>query len=281
MKLEYITSDGRVLQLTNNDRFKLTETDGLTIAEVDIASSTVASMDGDFINNMQVTPRDIVLDLVIEHDVEATKRYILSFIKPKQKCTLRWTQLERTLRISGVVETIEMPRFTDQVTMQISIYCSQPFWEDQGYTITDISERVNLHYFTDQSNDQLFFFEEGQPFGEIDSNRTKTFYNNGDVSVGLEIHILALETLTNPRIYNDDGEFIGVDCTLSAGDEIIITTEKGNKTITLNGENIISMIRRGSTWLQLKTGESELTIDSDDGTEYDMNFTIIYKQRYV
>lgn len=140
---------------------------------------------------------------------------------------------------------------------------------------------LNLHYFTDYENDMLYFTTEGIPFGEYDTNRTKVFENSGDVSVGMEIRIIALGNVGNPIIYNSDGQFFGVNTTMQAGDEIVISTVKGKKTITKNSENIIDKIKVGSTWLQLEVGGNEFTIDSDDGTEGNMYFTVSYKQRYV
>lgn len=289
MKLEFISAKGEVMPLTENGRFKLANVDGITTANVEISSSTVASMDGDFVNNKRTTPRSIVLDLAIERDVENVKRYILKYVKPKLQSILRLTQNERTTQISGIVESIEMPRFTNIATMQITLHCAQPYWEDLENSSQEISEVLDLFYFTDndeseiesEEDNMLYFPEEGIPFGEYDTNRTKVLTNEGDVDIGLEIHIVALGTVTNPVIYNVEGEYIGVDVTLLGGDEVIISTVKGNKTIRINGENKISKIREGSTWLQLAVGENEFTIDSEDGTEGNMYFTLTYKQRYV
>lgn len=285
MKLDYIDDRGRELSLTGNPYFKLTNADGLTGATADIATSTVPGMDGDFVNNVQVQPRSIVLDLSIETDVEATKRRILQVIKAKKDCSLRMEQDGRRLRIAGVVEQIEMPRFTSLAVMQVTIHCAQPWWEDEAETATEISEVLNLHFFTDQPDDQLFFDEEGQAFGEYDTNRTKAFDNDGDADVGLTITIVALGEVTNPVVFNSKGEFIGVNLTMQSGDQVVITTGKGNKSIKLNGRNVISsiMYRDGvpSTWIQLPTGEEELTIDSDDGTEGNMYFTVTYRRRYA
>lgn len=282
MKLEYITARGDTLPLTGNPNFKLTNVDGLTAASVELSSSTVASMDGDAVNNKRTTPRGIILDLAIEGaDVETKKRYILRYIKPKQKARLRWTQDDREIQIEGIIESIEMPRYTNAVVMQVSMYCSQPYWEDINYIVQEISEILNLHYFTDSPDDMLYFPEGGVAFGEYDTNRTKVFENDGDVSVGMEIRVIALGNVGNPIIYNADGQFFGVNTTMQAGDEIVISTVKGKKAITLNGENILDKIKVGSTWLQLEVGENEFTIDSDDGTEGNMYFTVSYKQRYV
>ena len=282
IKLEYITAKGDIMPLTGNPNFQLSNVDGITVASVDIASSTVASMDGDFVNNTRTVPRGIVLDLSIEGaDVEKKKRYILRYIKPKQTARLRMTQDDRETIIEGVVEEITMPRFTNMVVMQVSIYCSQPYWEDVANVIQEISEVINLHYFTDYADDMLYFPEEGIPFGEYDTNRTKAFENLGDVPVGMDIRIIALGPVGNPKIENANGEFFGVNIDMVAGQEIAISTVKGKKTVTRNGVNIIDKVMQGSTWLQLELGENEFTINSDDGTEGNMYFTITYKQRYI
>lgn len=288
-KLEYISASGEELLLTGNENFKLANVDGITVANVDISSSSVASMDGDVVTNTRTMPRSIVLDLAIEKDVERVKRYILHYIKPKQKCTLRMTQDDRTTQIFGIIETIDLPRYTMKATMQVTVYCSDPYWQDVENSSQELSEIIDLFYFTDntpeeiesEDDNMLFFPVEGIPFGEYDTSRTKNLTNDGDVAAGLEIHIIALATVTNPVIYNGNGEYIGVDLTLSGGDEVIITTGKGTKTIRVNGENKISKIREGSTWLQLEVGENEFTIDSEDGTEGNMYFTLVYKRRFV
>jgi hypothetical protein len=282
LKLEYITEKGAVLPLTNNSKFKLSNVDGITLAEVDISSTTVSGMDGDFVTAKTTQPRSIVLDISIETaDVESVKRYIMQYIKPKQTATLRMTQNERVTQIKGIVESIEMPRFSNAVTMQVSLYCSQPYWEDVDSTVTEITEVLDMHYFTDEPDDMLYFIDDGIVMGEYDANRTKTIVNDGDVSVGMDIHIIALGGVTNPVLYKSNGEYIGADVTMETNDEIIIKTGKGEKSITMNGENIMSKLRRGSTWLQLDTGDEDYTIDSEDGTESNMYFNIVYRRRYV
>lgn len=282
MRLEYVDARGNALNLINNPYFKLTNADGLTSISAEISSSTVPGMDGDVVNSVQASPRDIVLDLSIENNVEASSRAIRRVIKAKQNCTLRWEPGEgRKLVIHGVVEQIDMPRFSNVAVMQVTIHCAQPWWEDSEETVTEISEVLDLHCFTEIEGDMLAFPEEGLPFGEYDTNRTKAFDNDGDSEVGLTIRIIALGHVSNPKIYNSKGEFIGIDVWMESGDEAIITTGKGNKTITINGENRISSISQGSVWLQLPTGEEEFTIDSDDGTEGNMYFTITYRRKYA
>lgn len=278
--LDFITSKGSIFNLTNNSDFKITNIDGITAASSDISSSTVAQMDGDSVNNTRVIPRGIVIDLTIERDVERVKREITKFVKIKQKGILRLTQDHRSTQIEGIVEAIEMPRFSNSVVMQISMYCSQPFWEDIEYVIGQIADYINKHcYPLDQGG--LAFPAEGIEFGEINFNNNRVFVNEGDISVGMIITVVALNKVTNPKISRSGDEYIGVNIEMAANDELIIRTGKGEKSITLNGQNVIDKIMPASTWLQLETGENEFYISADDDTQDNAYFLVSYKQRYI
>lgn len=290
MELSYISNWGEKISLSNNSDFWLTNVDGLTRGQAALSSVVVGGIDGDFVNNMQAQPRGIVLDLRVKTgvNVEDAKRNILKTIKLKQTGTLEWLQNDKTLQIKGIVENIEFPRFNNAVTMQISLHCSQPFWEDINEILTEISQYKDLHYFTDYSDDMLYFVEEGMPFGEYDTSRTRNFVNAGDVSIGMRIEILALSTVTNPIITDSQGNFFGAgygsgskELVMNAGDILIINTQKGNKYIELNGVNQLDKVKPQSTWLQLEAGVNEFSINSDDESIDNMIFTLSYKQLYI
>lgn len=282
-KLTYTGVNGNIIDLFNNEWFVVTNVDGLTKATENIASSTTPGMDGDRINSTQTQPRGIVLDLQIKHGkiVEEAKRYILRTIKPKQRGTLQLTQGDRVIEIEGIVENIDMPRFSDSVMMQVSLYCSEPYWHDAENVLVEISRIIDLHYFTDYDDDMLYFPSDGIALGEYDLSMTRTYTNDGDADCGMIIHVIALRDVTNPTISKADGSFVGVNDTMVAGDEIIINTNRGNKTITKNGVNILSKIKRGSTFLQLAVGDNQFTINSDEGTEGNVYFTLEFKRRFV
>lgn len=290
MTLDYISEKNHILTLTNNKYFDLINIDGQTSANTNISSLSIGNIDGDTVNNVNAQPRSIVMDLRIKSgaNVEEAKRAVLSVVKLKQHGTLKWTQNNRITVIEGIVESIEMPRWNNSVTMQITLHCEQPFWEDIENAIQEINEALDLHYFTDESNDMLYFPEEGIVLGEYDMSRTRDFYNLGDVAVGLDIEIIAFEQVTNPIIYDSSGAFFGVGygegnkcVTMQSGDIINISTHKGKKSVKLNGENIISKVKPRSTWLQLEAGENTFTISAEEESIENMTFTLMYKQRYV
>lgn len=303
LQFDFISARGDTMPLANNPLFHLTHVDGHTTANTSIASAVVGGIDGDTVNNIQATPRTIIIDLQIRSgvDVEEAKRAILKVVKLKQQGGLIWTQNERTVLISGIVEAVVLPRWTNAAVMQITLHCEQPFWEDVADVIQQISEAINKHYFTDSPVDMLYFPEEGLPLGEYDTIRTKSFHNDGDVAVGLEITILAHDTVTNPIIYDQYGNYFGlgyeyetedsgaglgtawgsVPFVMQAGDNVVITTHKGRKTVKYNGVNIFDKIKPNSTWLQLETGDNLFSINSDDESITNMSFSLIYKQRYI
>lgn len=280
--LHYIGANGSMLDLFDNPYFVLVDAEGITENASDISTSTTPSMDGDKVNKIQTQPRGIVLSLEIKDDapVEEAKRYILRTIKPKQKGRLVLHQSGRDIQIAGVVESISMPRFGQEIIMQISLYCSDPYWKDVENVLLEISRVLNMHYFPIDAGG-LAFPAEGIPFGEYDLNMTRTYTNDGDAECGMIITIIALAEVVNPTIYKVDGSFIGVNDSMVVGDEIIINTNRGEKSITKNGTNILSKIKPGSSFLQLDTGDNELTIDSDGDTEGNVYFMLAFKRRFV
>ena len=281
--LDFISARGMIMPLVKNKYFNLAGCDGLTKTDVSLATSAVPSMDGDTVNNAQTQPRPIVLYLEPKggQNVEEFKRYVFSYVKPKLPGMLRWNFNGRNIEILGVVQAVEMPRFSNKCIMQISMYCSEPYWADVDYLITELSNIVDMHYSSIDAGG-MYFPEEGVPFGVYDRNNVQNFTNDGDVASGMTIMITAMSVATNPVLRNRaNGKFIGINDILVAGDDVVITTYKGRKTITKNGVNIIDKIMPGSTFLQLEVGGNEFEIATDDEEMANINFTLTYKRRYV
>lgn len=290
MKLDIVNFRGEAFPLSSNRFFYLIDMDGQSAVNTSISSVTIGSNDGDEVNNIQAQPRSVTIYLRIKSgvNVEEAKRAILRVVKLKTKATLVWTQNEKTVAINGFVESVEMPRYNNTVTMEITLHCAQPFWEDVENVIQQIKEVIDLHYFTDEADNMLFFPEEGIAFGEYDFRRTRQVYNAGDVSVGMEIEIVAYKTVTNPIIYDTDGNFFGIGygegnkkVVMQNGDVIRIKTVKGEKSVALNGVSMFDKVKPQSKWLQLSAGDNEFSINSDDEDIDNMTFSIAYKQRYI
>lgn len=279
---DFVSAKGAAMPLLGNQYFTLTGIDGFTLVQSDIASVIVPFVDGDTVTNIQAQPRPVTIYLRLKETagIETAKRYVLQYVKPKLTGTLQLQQDGRSIELVGLVEAIELPRFEQGCTMAITLHCSQPYWRDIDFVVAEISEIINLHYFPVPEGG-LAFPTDGVPFGAYDEDLTQELENNGDVETGMVITIVALGEVVNPRIYNTyTGEFVGVTDTLAGNDFVTISTIKGQKTITKNGENIIDKIMSGSTFLQLATGTNEFNIQADSGID-SVYFTLTYKQLYV
>lgn len=279
--LLYTAADGKTLNLFEDEYFDLVNVDGLTKIDSSLAVATIPSMDGANINNIQAQPRGVVLDLHVKNyiDVELCKRHILNVIKPKQNGTFTLIQGtgkdERKMQLIGTVESLNMPRFNNKVTMQIEFYCAAPFWQDVEDIILIISRAIANHHFV-----LAIPYSRPLVLGIIDRKMTQTYTNDGDVSAGMVITIIATGEVTNPVLYRKDGVYIGINDTLVENDKVVIDTTVGHKTITKNGVSIFSKIKQGSTFFQMETGDNEFTIDTDDEGS-NVYFSIAFKRRFV
>lgn len=262
--LKYTSAQGNTLNLTDNADFFLKDVDGLTAADVDLSTVTIALADGDEVTNTKGKARSINLYLEFKQgvNVELAKRRILAAIKPKNRGRLDFTYQGLHLQIEGVTQAITIPRFSNDVIMQITIYCGFPYWKDATKIISEISTILdNFHFeMTVTTSNPIIF-------GKILGQAMNVINNSGDVPTGMMIHIIAMsDNVINPKIERTiDGAFFVINTTMNTGDEIIINTNKGQKDVLKNGTSIINLVGSGSTWFQLEVGENEFTVTDQSG----------------
>ena len=281
IQFSYTSPQGDTLDLANNENFILTDVDGLTKANVALSTSSVALIDGDTITNTRTQARQMQIYLLIpaNENIEAVKRQIFQVIKPKQTGWLYFSYQGRNLAIQATIEAVTLPRFSansqNGSIMQISVYCASPYWRDAQTIVDEITQVTALHHFE-------LVITESNPivFGYYNAEIAREIINDSDAAVGVEINVIATGDISNPKIERADGTFFGVNLPMEAGDELKIVTEKGNKSVTLNGENVLADIMPGSTWFQLEVGSNYFVITESGGSS-DMFFTINYKRAFV
>ena len=151
--------------------------------------------------------------------------------------------------------------------------------------IADVLADYEIIFIVDKNLSHRFVDD----LGEFDFYRLKYFTNNGDIDVGMEIEIIAFDTVTNPVLTDVYGEFFGVGhgtgskkVTMQAGDIIRINTNKGKKSVVLNGTtNLLDKVKPQSTWLILRSGDNQFSIASDDESKTNMSFNLVFNQRYI
>ena len=279
----------------NTDKFILVGAEELHGVDLSFAENESPYVDGSRIDNVRAMPRGILLTFALVGKVDESREYFKSFIKSKQVGSLIETREDGTeITITGIAKIPPYTHMERSTKIQLELYCGQPYWEDVEYLIETISDVVNLLYFpaTGIPFGKINNGSEvvGRPFGEISVSKEDTIFNDGDTAVGMIVEIVALSSVSNPKISCSTGEqngwFMKVNVKKNPNDIIEINTTKGQKSITYNGNNtingvpILSLLEfKGKDWLQLETGENTFNVSSDDEI-FDAYFNIFAKRRF-
>ena len=294
MKLILINKNNETLDLLNTDYFVLSGAEALHGVETEMQEITSPYLDGSQIEGVKALPRGISLTFKLIPDIKDSIDYFTSIVKSKQFVTLQQTEKGKTITIKGVATIPPYTRMMNLCEIKLDIYCGQPYWEDLNQVIGSISMYIDLLYFP---QDGQWFTIIGRPFGALDVDTTKTFTNDGDVAVGMNIRITALDEIENPAIAcstgDQNGWYMWLDLSLQINDEVEINTVRGNKYIkingseTYNGQPVLSYLHfNGTDWLQLETGDNTFNVgEFNESTEAitpsaDVYFTLNYKRRY-
>lgn len=288
MELIFENKNGQRLDLLRNRKnFCLIAAEGLHGVEVDFAETESPYTDGATINSARALPRGIALKFAICGDVAASLDVFHAVVKSKQLGRLYKREGERETKIEGRVTVPPYTRLSSRVTVELHLYCGQPYWEDVVELIGTISETVDLLYLPENGRG---FPEVGVPFGALNIEKAQTITNDGDTSVGLTIVINTLGEVKRPRIScstgSQNGWYMQLNTTLNDGDEVVISTHKNNKSITINGGAyvggvpILALLEyMGDDWLQLETGENTFNITSETDSA-EMYFYIYFSRRW-
>lgn len=294
MELILINKNGEQLDLLNNAQyFVLSKCEALHGIDTDIQTISSPYLDGTIVEGVKALPRGISMTFKVIPDVKESIDFFTSVVKSKQYVTLQLTEKGNTTTIKGIATIPPYTRMMSICEIQLDIYCNQPYWEDLNQVVAAISMYIDLLNFPMATGQ--YFTEVGRPFGALDVNATKTFVNDGDVSVGMNIKITALDQIENPCIACSTGEQYGwymwLNLTLQQNDEVEINTTRGQKYIKINGATtyngvpILSYLKfNGTDWLQLETGENTFNIGTFSNGQVipsdNVYFTITYRRRY-
>lgn len=288
MELTLTNKNGETLDLLNNDsRLVLCKAENMHGIDTDIATTEAPYMDGVSIDSVKALPRSIALTFKVKSSVSENIAFFTNIVKSKQFVTLTEKENGREITIKGVATIPPFTRMLSACEIKLTIYCGQPYWEDMQKVVGAISLFLDRLYFPSAGQ---YFTPAGRAFGVIDTNLEKTYNNTGDTAVGMNIKIVALGKLKNPRISCSTGEqngfYMQLDVTLEQGDEIEINTTRGSKYVklngaeTYNGKPLLSYLTfYGTDWLQLETGKNTFNVTASEGEE-NAYFVISYKRRY-
>lgn len=267
--------------------------DGLGPTNADINSTEVATIDGGIFTSARQEQRNIVFTFAMMFNpiIEDSRLKIYKFFPVKKLIYLEFQTDRRHVETEGYVESNVPNIFSKEETAQVSIICPDPFFyglgiEEQAFS--GIQPRFEFPF----SNESL-----AKPlteFGEIRLDTRTVLQYSGDSDTGVLITIHAYNVASGITIWNNDTrEHITIDTSkiealtgvlYGQGDDIIISTVKGNKYVQLlhNGvyTNIISAINKDADWFQLTNGDNVFTFTAVEG-ENELLMTFRYRNAYA
>lgn len=237
-----------------------------------INTTEISTSDGAIFTSARLSQRNIVLGLIFmdnrNESIEDLRHKSYMYFPTKKKLRLQIETDTRTAMIEGYVESNEPDIFSKREGCSISIICPYPYFSAVGgNTLIEFSGIIPSFEFPfsneSMSSDLL-------EMGTYLNENTKIICYTGDAEVGITIRCKAVDAVEDINFYNlDTRESIHIDTEKLAkitghafgkGDEIIVTTEKNEKALTLirNGENIniLNCLGKGSSWFKLTKGDN-------------------------
>lgn len=276
------------LELTRPEKsgFYIENIEGLGPANATVNITESATVDGGYYTSSHVSTRNIVLTLgfLYEKGIEDMRHESYRYFPLKKQIKLLIETDNRTCVTHGYVESNEPNIFSERETTQISILCPDPYFyafnNGIGY-VTNLSGDIALFSFpfSNESLDEPLI-----ELGQVMDTAVRIVHNPGDVEIGVKIHIYVKGSISSISIANrttDQTMRIDTDrlkqitsADLKEGDEIVINTKKGDKSIYLISDgvktNILNCLSRFTDWIYLLPGDNQIFPAASDPANMDV-----------
>ncbi|GHU81050.1 hypothetical protein AGMMS49992_34200 [Clostridia bacterium] len=281
MEFTYINANGVTMVFKQSPPYFINKIDGTGNVSNNTITFRAPDHDGAFFVGATRDMRNITIEGAIIADstdeAYSLRRGLIGLFTPKQPGTLVF----RDRKISCVVDDVKfvasarerLPRFL------ISLLCPSPYFEALDSVLAELALWQPLFKFP------LNIPEIGIEMGSRMPNQIIELINAGDVPCGCEVRFRALGIVVNPELRNvETGEYVRVNRTMTAGEEIHIHTHfAGKRVVSVMGDsttNIFSQLDTGSTFLRFDTGSNELRYDAALGLDM-LEVSLLYAPRFA
>ncbi len=279
MKIHYINHFNEKITLTDSE-FHTLSVNGVTPFTAIKSRENAFSAGADYISE-HIMQRNITLVVYSEGDIDEAREKLCRVFRTGGEGTLYFDYGNGSTRtIKCRPESMPAPLKERPGTMQISLLCLDPFFEDARSTSVQVCGERGLWEFDWEFTDN---FE----FGTIKEDESTLVVNDGAYPAGCIIKInIRTGTVEGLKITNHDtNEYIALSGAYTVGDQITIDTRSKHKSVTLLSSgsivprNIISRFIWGSSFFELPSGNSRISARSDNGIS-GIDVNIYFSERY-
>lgn len=275
--------------------FVVSSIEGLGPGKANINTTEVSTNDGSLYNSSRLPSRNIVLGLKFYGvDIESIRQTSYKYFPIKKKLTLLIKTDNREAEIDGYVESNDPNIFSNSEGSDISIICPNPFF----YSAGEDGNNTTIFYGVEAMFEFPFCNDDLQEclleIGAIKNQTEHVITYTGDAEIGVTITIHAVGEAGNITIYNTGTrELMTIDADkikaftgsgIIAGDDIVICTVKGSKSIELQraGQtiNILNCLAKNTDWFQLAKGDNIFAYVAEMGSsnlQFKIENRIIYE----
>ena len=254
-----------------------------------VTSSEIPSADGAIITSKRVSSVDRTITAEARgSNPDELRAQAIRFFNPKYTYTVHLTYRGRTRWCEGeqIGFKASEGNMYERPTITWTILCANPYLQsedDFGNDIAEVEPRFGFPWVS-------FLPTE---YGSIDGvnkwaiasvhvfSQSIEIVNDGDVSSGMRVKLLALGDAVNPSIRIGDG-YVRLITKLKYGDEIILDTINRPPTVYMNGKNVMNLVDRKSSILNMKidVGQTTLEYDADDGYQ-NLSVSVYWYKQYL
>lgn len=208
-----------------------------------------------------------------EEEMDERKQFLNRYFDPRYEIDVMYKGYFLRFVPDNTVKygTSEKENNDTIVQFQIKGTCADPLFSEINGSKETIAATIATFHFPLIMSTNLY--ERGLVFGYRQPSLTAKVTNKGAVEVGMKIVFKAIGELTNPRLIDvDTREFVAIEKSMVAGEEIVINTNVGEKSIQgkIGNEdysNYFMYKDLDSTWLQLRLGDNLFRYDADSGLD--------------
>ena len=267
-KVDVTNRRGNVLSLDmeeNDSGYQIDTIDGLDPVKANLVSTSYANADGEQYQSAKRGARNVKIKLDLDPDFVVNtyttlRQSLYSFFMPKSRISMRFYMTTGLyVDIVGYVEEMSAPQFEQDPNVDISIMCFQPDFTDPRI--------ITVEDFT------------------VDDSTNTTIDYPGTVETGTVLTLNVNRILTSFTIYNMDegGNLTELDFSgaLQSGDELVVSSMRGNKGITLTRAAVSSSFLYGrsaqSSWIEFAEGLNEFRVyAAGDPIPYVLEYIVRY-----
>lgn len=280
--LIYKNHKGDMITFTYKPPFLLSICDGFheTVGTVNSVSSAYGV--GTTWNGTSIGQRDLTIKGTITDNIQENRLLLYDMFPLNSEGTLYYYEGDIERKITCLIEKVSIPEkkgFTRDFS--ISLVCPNPRFSALAATILSMATWTPAFKFK-----LVIPKNKGIKFGTKNTTSMGTTENTTEIDYGMTIKFKANDTVKNPYLFNvTTRDIIQIEKTMSAGDQIIITTHIDNKNViyknavTGEEENINYLIMYGSKYLQVPSGTNTFRSGADSG-EDNLETTIEFLPEY-